>query len=49
MELGRYSIRISALLGMKEIYRATFDEFFQGVSLEDMPLGEPDKEEPNLK
>ena len=49
MESGGYSIRISALLGMKEIYRATFDEFFEGISLEDMPLGEPDKGDLNLK
>lgn len=31
MELGRYSIRISVLLALKEIYTATFDEFFQGL------------------
>lgn len=46
MELGIYSIRISALLGMKELYRATFDEFFEGVSLEDMPLEELGEEKP---
>ncbi len=38
MELGRYSIRISVLLGMKEIYRATFDEFFEGMSPEDLSM-----------
>lgn len=33
MELGRYSVRVSVLLGMKEIYGASFDEFFEGLSL----------------
>lgn len=33
MELGRYSIRVSVLLAMKEIYHATFDDFFEGLSL----------------
>ena len=34
MELGRYSIRVSVLLGMKEIYHASFEDFFQGLHLE---------------
>jgi transcriptional regulator with XRE-family HTH domain len=33
MELGRYSIRVSVLLALKEIYTATIEEFFAGVSL----------------
>lgn len=34
MERGVYSIRISALLAMKEIYKvSSFDEFFQGAKL----------------
>lgn len=33
MELGRYSVRVSVLLGMKKIYGASFDDFFQGLSL----------------
>jgi len=35
MELGRYSIRISVLLGMKKIYQASYDDFFAGLSLEE--------------
>lgn len=35
MELGRYNVRISVLLGLKEIYKATFDEFFAGLSWKD--------------
>ena len=32
MELGRYSIRVSVLLALKQIYNvATFDEFFDGL------------------
>ena len=32
MELGRYSIRVSVLLALKQIYNvATFDEFFKGL------------------
>lgn len=33
MELGRYSIRVSVLLAMKQIYNATFEDFFRGLSL----------------
>lgn len=34
MELGRYSIRISVLLALKQIYNvAAFDEFFEGLAL----------------
>ena len=34
MELGRYSIRISVLLALKQIYNvATFDEFFKDLEL----------------
>ena len=33
MEQGRYSVRISVLLALKEIYRIdSFDEFFAGLS-----------------
>lgn len=31
MELGRYSIRISVFLALKQIYNATFDEFFKDL------------------
>lgn len=32
MELGRYSIRVSILLALKQIYNvATFDEFFKDL------------------
>lgn len=32
MELGRYSIKISVLIALKEIYKVdTFDEFFEGL------------------
>ncbi len=31
MELGRYNIRVSILLALKQIYNATFDDFFQGL------------------
>ena len=34
MELGHYSIRVSVLLGLKEIYGASFDDFFVGLSIE---------------
>lgn len=33
MELGEYSVRISVLLGLKEIYNASFDDFFEGLVL----------------
>ena len=33
MEQGRYSIRISVLLGMRRIYHVkSFDEFFSGIT-----------------
>lgn len=32
MELGKYSIRISVLFALKEIYKvSSFDEFFKGL------------------
>ena len=31
MELGRYSIRVSVLLAMKQIYNASFDDVFKGL------------------
>ena len=31
MELGKYSIRISVLLALKEIYRAEIGDFFQDL------------------
>ena len=32
MELGRYSIKISVLIALKEIYKVdSFDEFFRGL------------------
>ncbi|MEY8484093.1 helix-turn-helix transcriptional regulator [Lachnospiraceae bacterium 48-21] len=34
MECGKYSIRISVLLAMKEIYKVkSMDDFFDGLSL----------------
>ena len=34
MEQGRYSVRVSILLAMKQIYHAaSFDQFFKGLSL----------------
>lgn len=33
MELGHYNIRVTILLALKEIYNATFDDFFDGLSL----------------
>ena len=33
MERGRYNIRVSILLGLKQIYNANFDDFFEGLSL----------------
>ena len=33
MELGHYNIRVTILLALKEIYNATFDDFFEGLSL----------------
>ncbi len=31
MELGHYSIRVSVLLALKQIYNATFDDFFKDL------------------
>lgn len=31
MELGHYSIRISVLYALKDIYNATFDDFFTQI------------------
>lgn len=31
MELGHYSIRISVLYALKDIYSATFDDFFTQI------------------
>lgn len=33
MELGKHNIRVSVLLALKEIYHATFDDFFTGLSV----------------
>lgn len=39
IEQGRYSVRISALLAMKQIYGvSSFDAFFDGLSLEANPF-----------
>lgn len=32
IELGRHHIRVSVLLALKELYHATFDEIFAGLS-----------------
>ena len=34
IECGTYNIRISELLAVKEIYNISYDEFFQGLSIE---------------
>ena len=33
MELGRYSIRVSVLLAMKQLYNITFEDIFSRISL----------------
>ena len=33
MEQGKYSIRISVLLALKELYHAEFADFFEGLEL----------------
>ncbi|MHB8061758.1 MAG: helix-turn-helix transcriptional regulator [Ruminiclostridium sp.] len=33
MELGRYNIRVSILLALKQIYNATFEDFFKDLHL----------------
>lgn len=34
IEQGKYSVRISVLLGFKQIYRVdSFDQFFEGLSI----------------
>lgn len=35
MELGKYSIRISVLLALRELYGASFEELFAGLSWQD--------------
>ncbi|WP_102409952.1 helix-turn-helix domain-containing protein [Beduinella massiliensis] len=37
MEAGRYSIRISVLLALSEVYDVEIEEFFTGVSWRDLP------------
>ena len=32
MELGRHNIRVSVLLALKDLYHASFDEFFADLS-----------------
>lgn len=34
MELGHYNIRVTILLALKEVYNASFDDFFEGLSLQ---------------
>ena len=34
MECGTYNIRISELIALKEIYDISFDEFFEGISVD---------------
>lgn len=41
MECGKYSIRISVLLALKDMYQASFEDFFQGLSWKDLPVHEP--------
>ena len=35
MELGRYSVRVSVLLALKQLYHVSFDEFFKGLTWEE--------------
>ena len=34
IECGTYNIRISQLIALKEIYNISFDDFFEGISIE---------------
>lgn len=34
IECGTYNIRISELIALKEIYNISFDDFFEGISIE---------------
>lgn len=34
IECGTYNIRVSELIALKEIYNISFDEFFDGLSIE---------------
>ncbi len=41
MERGVYNVRVSILLAMKELYNVTsFDDFFAGLTLDDLPQEE---------
>lgn len=33
MELGHYSIRVSVLIALKDLYQVSFDEFFKDITL----------------
>ncbi|MGI6013253.1 MAG: helix-turn-helix domain-containing protein [Oscillospiraceae bacterium] len=33
MELGKHNIKVSVLLALRELYDASFDEFFRGLTL----------------
>ena len=37
MELGRYNIRVSVLLALKELYQVEFSEFFEGLAITQSP------------
>ena len=32
-EMGELNVRVSVLLGLKEIYHCTFDDFFEGLTI----------------
>ncbi len=34
IECGTYNIRITELIALKEIFSASFDDFFQGITLD---------------
>lgn len=36
MERGRYSVRVGALVVLKELYHVGYDDFFQGLTPEDV-------------
>lgn len=33
MEQGKYSVRVSVLIALKDLYHASYEDFFEGLSL----------------
>lgn len=44
MEAGRYSVRISVLLALAEIYDVEVEDFFCGLSWKDLPPDNPEED-----